>query len=72
MSPQRLQHHPNPCYKPQTCIPKGPSLCTPPLIGAELALITTLLIAPSSIALLLSTGNVWPQLLLKWGLCLEA
>lgn len=52
--------------------PKGPSLCTPPLVGAELALITILLIAPSSIALLLSTGNVWPQLSLKWGLCLEA
>lgn len=52
--------------------PKGFSLCAPLLLGAELALITILLIALNSTALPLSIGDVWPWLLLKRGTCLES
>lgn len=63
--PTELQHqHKAPAANPRVASQWDP-LCA--LIGADLALITILLIAPSSIALLLSTGNIWPQLLLKWG-----
>lgn len=55
--------------RPTSQCPKGSFLCRLPLLSSELALITILLIALNSAALLPSIGNAWPWLL-KQGILL--